>query len=265
MRQVNSVQTADPEQLSRGESDGVAISGAGRLSLAPLLDRLADGPFEGRPERVWAIASDRDGNVFLGTGPDGRIYRIGATGRVRPFSTVAEPLVTARHVTAEGRLFAGTSPGGRIWRIGPDGVGEPWGETGERYVWALAGHEDGTLFAGTGDRPGPNRLTFRTKPDDEISLSMQAKVPGPAMVSGPTELHLQHDRARGRDAYHRLLGDALRGDASLFARQDGVMEAWRIVEPVLASGPPVLPYPRGSWGPDAADGLLGPDWEWTVR
>jgi glucose-6-phosphate 1-dehydrogenase len=121
------------------------------------------------------------------------------------------------------------------------------------------------LFAATAaGRPGPNRLTFRTKPDDDIALSMQAKMPGPDMISGPTELHLQHDRARGRDAYDRLLGDALRGDAALFARQDGVMEAWRIVEPMLTSGPTVVPYPAGSWGPEAADRLLGPDWEWIV-
>jgi glucose-6-phosphate 1-dehydrogenase len=121
------------------------------------------------------------------------------------------------------------------------------------------------LFADTNHMPGPNRLTFRTKPDDEISLSVQAKVPGPDMVSGPTELHLQHDRARGRDAYERLLGDALRGDPRLFARQDGVMEAWRVVERVLTDHPPALPYDRGTWGPEAADALLGPNWEWIVR
>ena len=121
------------------------------------------------------------------------------------------------------------------------------------------------LFADSACRPGPNRLTFRTKPDDGISLSMQAKVPGPDLVSGPTELHLQHDRDHGRDAYDRLIGDALRGDPGLFARRDGVMEAWRVVEQVLTDRPSALPYPRGSWGPKAADTLLGPDWEWIAR
>jgi glucose-6-phosphate 1-dehydrogenase len=62
---------------------------------------------------------------------------------------------------------------------------------------------------------------------------MQAKKPGPSMVSRPIELHLEHDRPRERDAYDRLIGDALRGDPALFARQDGVMEAWRVVEQVL--------------------------------
>ncbi|MEM7437836.1 MAG: glucose-6-phosphate dehydrogenase, partial [Myxococcota bacterium] len=108
-------------------------------------------------------------------------------------------------------------------------------------------------------------LTFRTKPDDGISLSMQAKHPGPAMVSRPIELHLEHDRPRGRDAYDRLIGDALRGDPSLFARQDAVMEAWRIVEPVLKNGHQAVPYRVGTWGPQEADPLVGPDWHWITE
>jgi len=121
------------------------------------------------------------------------------------------------------------------------------------------------LFADADCRPGPNRMTFRTKPDDGISFSMQAKKPGPAMVSRPIELHLEHDRPTGRDAYDRLLGDALRGDPSLFARQDGVMEAWRIVDETLSGCRPVVPYGRGTWGPQEADSLLGSDWKWITK
>lgn len=121
------------------------------------------------------------------------------------------------------------------------------------------------LFANSDSRPGPNRLTFRTKPDDDISLSMQAKVPGPRLVSGPVELHLQHDRARGRDPYDRLLEDALRGDPGLFARQDGVAEAWRILDGILDDSSSVHDYERGTWGPEAADRLLAPGDEWITR
>ena len=78
----------------------------------------------------------------------------------------------------------------------------------------------------------------------------------PAMVSGPVDLHLQHDRPKGSDPYRRLIGAALRGDPSLFARQDGVMEAWRIVDPALSPDVPVYPYARGSWGPGEADSVL---------
>lgn len=118
------------------------------------------------------------------------------------------------------------------------------------------------LFAGVDCRPGPNRLTFRTKPDEQIVLSMQAKVPGGELVAGPVDLHLQHDRPTGREAYDRLLSDALRGDPGLFARQDGVMEAWRIVDPLLADASAPTAYRPGSWGPPAADRLVD---EWITR
>jgi glucose-6-phosphate 1-dehydrogenase len=54
------------------------------------------------------------------------------------------------------------------------------------------------------------------------------------------------------DAYERVLGDAMRGDATLFAREDYVEEAWRIVDPALRAGTPVHQYPPGSWGPAQA-------------
>ena len=120
------------------------------------------------------------------------------------------------------------------------------------------------LFADSHCRPGPNQLTFRTKPDDGISLSMQAKKPGPEMVSRPIDLEVHREQVEGRDAYDRLLGDALRGDPSLFARADGVMEAWRVVDDTLRGCKPVVPYKCGSWGPDEAKRLLGPDWNWVT-
>ncbi|HUF96062.1 MAG TPA: glucose-6-phosphate dehydrogenase [Acidimicrobiia bacterium] len=120
------------------------------------------------------------------------------------------------------------------------------------------------LFAASEDQPGPNRLTFRTAPDVEINLSLQAKTPGPDMVSGPVELHLQHDRTRGRDPYDRLIEDALRGDQTLFARQDEVMEAWRVVEGLLEDDKPAFRYDRGSWGPPEADDILGENESWAT-
>lgn len=118
------------------------------------------------------------------------------------------------------------------------------------------------LFADTQCRPGPNRLTFRTNPEEQIVLSMQAKIPGGEMLAGPVDLHLQHDRPVGREAYDRLIGDALRGDPALFARQDGVMEAWRIVDPLLTHRSPAHSYPQASWGPADADRLVE---EWITR
>ena len=112
------------------------------------------------------------------------------------------------------------------------------------------------LFADEDDCPEPNRLRFRMKPDDRITMTMQAKVPGLAMVSDDVDLSVDYEEALGGDgpdAYERLIADALVGDERLFARQDGVEEAWRIVEPMLEPSAKVIVYPAGSWGPAEAD------------
>ncbi len=112
------------------------------------------------------------------------------------------------------------------------------------------------LFSESDVCPEPNRLRFRMKPDDAITMTMQAKVPGLAMVSDDVDMSVDYGDALGGDgpdAYERLIADALVGDERLFARQDGVEEAWRIVEPMLEPPTPVVPYPAGSWGPQEAD------------
>ncbi|MEQ8842145.1 MAG: glucose-6-phosphate dehydrogenase [Acidimicrobiales bacterium] len=116
-----------------------------------------------------------------------------------------------------------------------------------------------------GGEPAANVLRFRMKPDDMITLTMQAKVPGLGMMARPVDLEVDYDEALGggaTDAYERLLGDALAGDARLFARQDSVEESWRIVEDVLIDAPPVALYERGSWGPKEADRLLAGGMKW---
>jgi glucose-6-phosphate 1-dehydrogenase len=100
-----------------------------------------------------------------------------------------------------------------------------------------------------------NYLRFRLSPDVIIALGARVKKPGEQMVSEPTELKfVHHVDAQEMDAYERLLGDAMAGDPTLFARQDGVEAAWTVVEPIVGGGAtPVHDYERGTWGPpDAA-------------
>ena len=112
------------------------------------------------------------------------------------------------------------------------------------------------LFSEQDECPEPNRLKFRLKPDDGISLGLQTKVPGLEMKSAPVDLHVDYEAALGGDgpdAYHRLIADAIVGDERLFAHQSGVEEAWRIVEPLLKPEQPVVLYPAGSVGPAEAN------------
>lgn len=121
------------------------------------------------------------------------------------------------------------------------------------------------LFAGTDKVPHANTLHFRMKPNYLIGMSLQAKLPGEKLISEEVDLDVRTEQElgiEGPEAYERLLWDALEGDQRLFARQDSVEEAWRIVEPVLKAADEPYLYPRGSWGPTAGGYLVGSDRHW---
>lgn len=109
----------------------------------------------------------------------------------------------------------------------------------------------------TAIRPPPNSFRFRISPDVAIGLGAMTKIPGEEMVGERVEL-LATSRPQGEDgeemdAYERLLGDAMRGDATSFAREDYVEQAWRIVEPVLGNVTPAYSYEPNTWGPPEVD------------
>jgi glucose-6-phosphate 1-dehydrogenase len=99
-----------------------------------------------------------------------------------------------------------------------------------------------------------NYFRFRLGPDLSLSLGARVKKPGPEMVSMPSELSaVKLDRANDLDAYERLLTDAMRGDPTLFVRQDAVEAAWAIVDPILGEDTtPLSIYQPGTWGPPEA-------------
>ncbi len=101
-----------------------------------------------------------------------------------------------------------------------------------------------------------NYFRFRLGPDIAISIGARVKKPGQEMVSEPTELAaVSQDRRDGLAPYERLLTDAMKGDATLFVREDAVEAAWAVVEKILDDATPVHPYAPGTWGPKEADRL----------
>ena len=105
-----------------------------------------------------------------------------------------------------------------------------------------------------------NYLRFRLNPTVSIALGARAKTPGDRMVGAPLELSVVDLAGQGKggqmDAYERLLGDAMNGDATLFARQDVVEAAWAIVDPILHGPSPMFDYDAGTWGPKESDVLV---------
>jgi glucose-6-phosphate 1-dehydrogenase len=97
---------------------------------------------------------------------------------------------------------------------------------------------------------------FRLTPDMSISLGGRAKKPGEAMVGEAVELYAAHQNGTERPPYQRLIGDAVRGDQTLFAREDSVEAAWRVVNGVLDAATPLHSYEPGTWGPPEAASVL---------
>ena len=113
------------------------------------------------------------------------------------------------------------------------------------------------IFERTASSPA-NYFRFRLGPErTAIALGARIKKPGPVMAGTDVELFVQDERNDEMQAYERLLGDALKGDPTLFTRQDAVEAAWRIVDPVLDRGPAPRPYRGGTWGPVEANRLAG--------
>jgi glucose-6-phosphate 1-dehydrogenase len=107
-----------------------------------------------------------------------------------------------------------------------------------------------------------NHVRFRLGPDVGIAMGVRSKTPGEAFVGEPVELVASQNAADDMLPYERLLGDAMTGDATLFARQDSVEAQWRVVDPILGDVARVQAYAPGTWGPTEARALVASHSEW---
>jgi glucose-6-phosphate 1-dehydrogenase len=110
-----------------------------------------------------------------------------------------------------------------------------------------------------------NYVRFRLNPEVAIAVGARAKRPGEGMAGEPVELSVvEQPAAAALGDYERLLGDAMSGDATLFARQDVVEAAWAIVDPLITDPGQLFEYEPGSWGPSEADRLVAEVGGWNT-
>jgi glucose-6-phosphate 1-dehydrogenase len=108
-----------------------------------------------------------------------------------------------------------------------------------------------------------NYLRFRISPEMTIAVGTTVMAPAEEMKGETVEMVAsRHPRPEEMEAYERVLGDAMAGDATLFAREDYVEEAWRIVDPVLKASTPIYEYEKGAWGPREVDERVSPPGGW---
>jgi len=134
-------------EVLRGDARGVSIDDTGTISLAPRLDEVfrTDQPY------IWSSVTDTNGNVYLGTGGEGRVYRVDSGGKGTLFSDLNELNVSALAIGRAGEIFAATSPDGKVYRLDASGTASVYFDPKQKYIWSLASLPDGSLAVGTGD------------------------------------------------------------------------------------------------------------------
>lgn len=140
--------SATRDEFLKGKLRGVSVTSDARLIIAPALESLLDTeePF------VYSAVADGLGNVYLGTGNDGKVFRVGANGESKEWAKLDEPGVYAMAVDSSGRVYAGTAPDGKVYRLDLMGKAEVFFDPDEKYIWALAVDRQNNVFVGTGSR-----------------------------------------------------------------------------------------------------------------
>ncbi|MDI1241160.1 MAG: hypothetical protein PSX80_04485 [bacterium] len=131
----------------RGEARSVSIDQNGNITPAPRVTEV----YKTEQPYIWSSAIDAGGNIYLGTGAEGRIYKVSPTGTGAMFADMAELNVSALAVGRGGEIFAATSPDGKVYQLDAAGKATVYFDPKEKYIWALAVMSDGSLAIGTGE------------------------------------------------------------------------------------------------------------------
>ena len=150
------------KDFQQGKPKDVSISSKGEVTLPPTLKKFV----EPEEDYIWCLAEDSKGNIFAGTGNNGRILKITPDGKSALFFDSPEVSIHDIVIDKDDNIYAGTSPDGLVYKISPDGNSTTLLTSKEKYVWALALDEDGNLYAGT----GTNGKIFKITPDGKDSV-----------------------------------------------------------------------------------------------
>lgn len=156
-------ETTEYAQFVAGKIENLSVQPEGALVIAPALDTV----FSSDQPLIWSVTASPDGSLFVGTGHQGNVYRIGPKGKSTLLWSAPEIEVFALAVASDGDVFAGTSPNGKVYRIDNKGEHEVYFDPEQTYIWSLAfapaQDKAPDLFVGTGDKGKIYRVTGRGK------------------------------------------------------------------------------------------------------
>jgi hypothetical protein len=134
------------EEMIKGEPDGVSITGNGKLIMAPAFEAQLDT----EEAFVYSAVAGPDGTLYVGTGNNGKIFRLQRNGNGGEWSKLNEPGVYALAMDSMGRLYAGTSPEGKVYRFDSQGNPETLYDPGDKYIWDLVVDPQNNVYVATG-------------------------------------------------------------------------------------------------------------------
>ena len=140
-----------------GKFDGISVSYDGVLALSPK-EEMMEGPAE---EFYLSFIAGESGEIFIGTGHGGKIYRINNAGKQELYYQVPEMDIYCLALDSQGTLFAGSSPNGKVYKITDKGTGDAFFNPQEKYIWDLKFTDKGTLLAAVGESGGIYEISQR--------------------------------------------------------------------------------------------------------
>jgi sugar lactone lactonase YvrE len=150
-------QAASQGDFLKGDLENLAIDAAGRLMLGPSTTLVYETP----APFLWSMVAQPDGTLFVGTGNEGKVYRINPSGAGSVFFDSGELEVHALAAAPNGGLYVATSPDGRIYKVDRNGAATTFFDPDDKYIWSLAVDARGNVYAGTGN----NGVIYKIGPD----------------------------------------------------------------------------------------------------
>jgi hypothetical protein len=160
-------QAATQADFLKADLNNLSIDSRGQLLLGPATDLV----YETAAPFLWAMLPAADGSLFVGTGNEGRVFKIDPQGKGAAFFDASELEAHALAPAPGGGLYVGTSPDGKIYKVSNTGASSVFFEPGEKYIWALASDRQGRLYAATGEKG----IVYRIEPDGKGARFYQAK------------------------------------------------------------------------------------------
>jgi hypothetical protein len=160
-------QAATQADFLRGDVENLSIDNRGQLLLGPVAELV----YETASPFLWSVVPGPDGALFVGTGNQGRVFRVDAEGKGSSWFDAAELEAHALAAAPDGSLYVGSSPDGKIYKVDRSGKATTFFEPGEKYIWALTTDARGNLYAATGDKG----VIYRITPDGTGTRFYQAK------------------------------------------------------------------------------------------